>query len=699
MKNNSSVYRTDIDGLRAIAVIAVIINHIDRPIMPFGYLGVDIFFVISGFVIIQSIDRRQYASFREYIFGFYNRRVKRLVPALCFCVVITSALVLLVISPDANLSVISVRTGITSLFGLSNLYLIRQSSDYFGASAEMNVFTHTWSLGVEEQFYFIFPFLLWITGLQKKTKAGYKNTAIALVLLGVASFVYYIWLLRVNPVWAFYLMPTRFWELSIGAVLYLFTLRSNMLADVYPRTAKYLHVVSMILLIVALFLPDTQLSQGAATFTVVILTASLIYSASRDSAAYKFLTLQPVVFLGLISYSLYLWHWSILSISSLTIGVTLTTIPFLLGLILLLSVFSYYKIETPLRRTEWRFIKTTKFSIPPLAYSFLFTSLISLSILLLVLPMHEKEFIFAGVAAPLQKKGVESLLVNDQFNEYSWIAEKCVLTSNDDLGKNITYQDCTFGDFSKAERRFLVIGNSFSSAEIEMYKVIPEKSLGSVTITSAWGAAPVPEISRETSRWNKANEYYWDVIIPDLTTQLQAGDVLMMINDEARYSPQTHNNDSREELSVLSEGLSRISEEMAERGIFIIYQSSNPFVRESQCTPDAAMQQWWNLSGQSPCIYYSKKESLERRKEYHDILLNVQSHHPNFFVLDLFDVFCPGTTCTFTNSEGTFLYRDEFSHPSVEGSRLAQPELVSVIKKIDQTSLKFSPATDSFLMD
>jgi peptidoglycan/LPS O-acetylase OafA/YrhL len=150
-ENNLSLksrYRPEIDGLRAFAVVAVIVNHFNKEILPNGYLGVDIFFVISGFVITSSLYQRPSKNFKDFISGFYERRIKRLVPALSVYVLTTSIAICL-FNPKPYLSL---WTGLTSLFGLSNLYLLDKATDYFAQSTELNIFTHTWSLGVEEQF-------------------------------------------------------------------------------------------------------------------------------------------------------------------------------------------------------------------------------------------------------------------------------------------------------------------------------------------------------------------------------------------------------------------------------------------------------------------------------------------------------------------------------------------------------------------
>ena len=144
-ETNQSRYRPEIDGLRAFAIIAVIINHFNKDILPGGYFGVDIFFVISGYVITSSLFRRPSKDFRDFISGFYERRIKRLVPALSVYILIASIAIAL-FNPEPE---IQIGIGKRALFGFSNITLYDQSTDYFAQSTKLNVFTHTWSLGVE----------------------------------------------------------------------------------------------------------------------------------------------------------------------------------------------------------------------------------------------------------------------------------------------------------------------------------------------------------------------------------------------------------------------------------------------------------------------------------------------------------------------------------------------------------------------
>lgn len=153
-------YRPDIDGLRAIAVVAVILNHLEHSVLPGGYLGVDIFFVISGYVITSSLASNSDTHLGRTLLDFYSSRVRRLVPALIVMTLLTAAAIRL-FDPYPGVSII---TAAVSLFGLSNIFLFSQAINYFGHSAQLNPFSHTWSLGVEEQFYLLFPFIMhWLS--------------------------------------------------------------------------------------------------------------------------------------------------------------------------------------------------------------------------------------------------------------------------------------------------------------------------------------------------------------------------------------------------------------------------------------------------------------------------------------------------------------------------------------------------------
>lgn len=341
-KSANGKYYASIDGLRALAVVSVIIHHLDRSYLPSGYLGVDVFFVISGFVITGSLWRAE-GSLLAFLGGFYKRRIKRLLPALVFCVFSTLALFLTFFDLEPG----HAQTAGASLVGLSNIVLYFNDLDYWGGDARFNPFTHTWSLGVEEQFYFVFPFLLWLTITRKSNSWGFLA---ALASLSVASFLGYVFIGGDNPSAAFYLSPFRFWELGLGAIAFAISRRTK------AKPGRWFGAMSAHVILVAL-LANMTLAFADLRLSVIIavlLTSMLLMLiASSQLSGHTLLSTSLVVYVGKLSYSLYLWHWPIF-----VIGVWIAADGWLekaLQLILagVAAALSYHLIETRFRYARW----------------------------------------------------------------------------------------------------------------------------------------------------------------------------------------------------------------------------------------------------------------------------------------------------------------------------------------------------------
>lgn len=219
-----TAYRADIDGLRAVAVLSVMLYHLNGAYLPGGFVGVDVFFVISGFVVTASLAQSQARSFSEFITSFYARRLARIVPALVTTLLVSSFVATLFI-PKAWLSDLNQETARYAYFGLSNWVLQRNSDFYFAPRAEFNPYTHTWSLGVEEQFYLIVPFILFFWACHRFASQRTSQKTVVLILAGIclASLVFCIWASRSHGAIAFYSIGARFWELGLGALLFLLT--------------------------------------------------------------------------------------------------------------------------------------------------------------------------------------------------------------------------------------------------------------------------------------------------------------------------------------------------------------------------------------------------------------------------------------------------------------------------------------------
>ncbi|MBM5815569.1 MAG: hypothetical protein FJ083_02960 [Cyanobacteria bacterium K_Offshore_surface_m2_239] len=355
LSHASPAYRPEIDGLRAVAVLAVLIHHFDPAWLPGGFLGVDLFFVISGYVVTASLARRQERHWREMLAGFYTRRFRRLIPALLVMVLVTAiAFTAFVSRSDATYGPI-MGTGLTSLIGASNLYLLRTGTDYFNFSTQFNPFLHTWSLGVEEQFYLLWPVLVLLTGVGFRG-AGTRALRLLLLLtliLSLLSFALY-WRLSTSSATAaaFYLMPARFWELSAGALLVLVqalrppaTRPSASLLRPGPLSS-WLCWGSITLVLVAFVVSNESAFVFKPVF--VVATAALMAGLSRHSRLGRALSHPALLAIGMASYSLYLWHWPFIVLLRWTLGLRmLTLLP--LTIAIALATWASYKLETRFR--------------------------------------------------------------------------------------------------------------------------------------------------------------------------------------------------------------------------------------------------------------------------------------------------------------------------------------------------------------
>ncbi|MDQ0010636.1 peptidoglycan/LPS O-acetylase OafA/YrhL [Luteibacter jiangsuensis] len=350
-------YLPYIDGLRAIAVAAVVIYHLHGDWLPGGFAGVDVFFVISGFVVSASLAARERTSFRSFGLYFIARRLQRIAPALIVCLLVTTLVCALLI-PDAWLSEGNERTGRYAFFGLSNVVLARGTNSYFSPISEYNPYTHTWSLGVEEQFYLLFPLLFWTW-----TFGGYWRRLVTgmFVVLGAASFLYALHLRDADALSAFYLLPSRFWELAIGVVLYqgmTLTGRRFDVAETSPYSSvKAVAAVSGCALMAYGFITGAATNFPAPGAIAPVLGTALVLAALHgqplSSSIARLLTSPPMRRLGAMSYSLYLWHWPVLVVFRWTCGLdTPLKMTAAVALALALAYLSWRFVENPVRSSS-----------------------------------------------------------------------------------------------------------------------------------------------------------------------------------------------------------------------------------------------------------------------------------------------------------------------------------------------------------
>lgn len=336
-------YRPDIDGLRAFAVLFVVIYHAWPSALPGGFVGVDIFFVISGFlissIIFRGVEQRSF-SFKS----FYAKRIRRIFPAL---IVVFAACLLMgwfaLLADEYQMLGKHVASG--AVF-ISNFTLVKESG-YFDAAAELKPLLHLWSLGIEEQFYIVWPLLIF-------TLAKLRiNLLVVTVFVAILSFSLNIWGIDAHLVETFYYPYTRFWELMLGAILaHILLYSGETFKSKLKSSANFMALLGLVLVISSLILLDrNKLFPGWWAALPTLGTVLLIAAGPEAWINKKVLALRPLVFVGLISYPLYLWHWPLLSF--VRIIESSDPAPFLIPIVIFVSFclawLTYAVVEKRLR--------------------------------------------------------------------------------------------------------------------------------------------------------------------------------------------------------------------------------------------------------------------------------------------------------------------------------------------------------------
>jgi peptidoglycan/LPS O-acetylase OafA/YrhL len=342
-RSHAPAYRPDIDGLRALAVVAVILFHTGVPGFEGGYAGVDIFFVISGYLITQLLEASREEPAGRTLRGFYLRRMRRILPALLATCLVTSIVAVVLFTPDELVDVGKYLAATPVL--LSNVATWSERSGYFAPNIRELPLTHLWSISVEEQFYLLYPLLLFAI-----TRYRLSYQRLALVVLAAVSLALCVWASHYRPRANYFFAPTRAWELLLGA-----TLAIGGTVRIEHRVAtEGLAVAGLLGIVIVVYLYTAETPYpGTAAMLPCLATAALLTSGAspRPALVNRLLSWPPLVFVGLISYSLYLWHQPLLAfvnyyrIVPLTPGGTIV----LLAATLLVAAGSWRLIERPVR--------------------------------------------------------------------------------------------------------------------------------------------------------------------------------------------------------------------------------------------------------------------------------------------------------------------------------------------------------------
>lgn len=351
--------RADIQSLRALAVGLVVVSHAGMPWLRGGYVGVDVFFVLSGYLISGLILREIDTNGNFDPWRFYARRLKRLLPALLFVMLSTSAVAWITLAPQRQIS--DATAGQAASLWLSNFYFATRTINYFSGGEQNNLFLHTWSLSVEEQFYLVWPLIvLFLYGAWswQGSPKSYRRLAIGYCLVAAGSLLLATYLAQHQVDDGFYLMPSRAWEFSLGALTYLLR-RSCEVGRIEwlgkLRGHSVLNIIGWIaILLAAAIYSDTLRYPGLWALLPCIGAALILLDApeiQHQSVMSRFVLRQPhMQFIGNISYSLYLWHWPVFVLGIAIFGGSPTAYFSLILLSVILSSTTYYALELPIHR-------------------------------------------------------------------------------------------------------------------------------------------------------------------------------------------------------------------------------------------------------------------------------------------------------------------------------------------------------------
>ncbi|MGB7192791.1 MAG: acyltransferase family protein [Collimonas pratensis] len=658
MHSPSPVYIPAIDGLRAIAVLAVIAFHVDfLNILPGGFTGVDMFFVISGYVISQSLYERSELGLLAYLKDFYRRRLLRILPALLL-VLSVSFLLSAMFMPQFWLSELMNRTGLAAFFGLSNFVLAWNTDTYFSPSAELNPYLHTWSLGVEEQFYLLFPviYFVWLRYQKQSVAAWAVLPLLALTSLAISTFQ-----TGADPLSAFYLLPGRFWELAAGAML--FQAIGARRFSTQSRGLVHVLLLAGLALVAAGFLlaERHQFPFPWALATVsgsLLLIAAAVLQAEGPLSPLQRLLQSPVAsYIGRLSYSLYLWHWPVAVFLRWTTGLEFLAVQLLYPIIVFaLAAASYHWVELPIR--------TGKSLLQRRAWATFASGLTALGL--------------CGWAALWVSDNPEHLSLSKTSDSYDWYA----------------YKHYPREPFDKVEdprvtgRQLFVVGDSHTAAYRTMLNIVSLKLGVKVVEYERGGCSVASLIAPDSAKCAEARE----VAFKDIEARAKPGDIVFLAS--LRMPELAGREWADGEATVFDEVLAELTPEnsagarssaeailarLQAAQVHILIDAPKPQFK----APANRCSDWFNRMNPicAPGLTMERSQLERLRVPQMKLLDLLKREYPGLTVWDPFPLLCPGQICSAYDNSGQPLYFDS-NHLSGHGNRVLASSFTDAVLSI-----------------
>jgi len=640
-------YRPEIDGLRAIAVLCVVAFHAFPAWVPGGFVGVDVFFVISGF-LITSILIKQHQASRFSFADFYSRRARRILPALCLVLLACLAFGAIALLPDefANLG----RHMAAAAAFAANISFW-QESGYFAPASEFQPLLHLWSLGIEEQFYLVWPLVLYFAWRRK------YNPLYIVTCLTAASFAASLVLTRMDATAAFYFPLSRFWELGLGCALAILASASHGRPMLSARVSRYSPVIGVALIGLSMILFDPKTPFPGFAALLPTLGALAILIPGEDSwFRSRILASRPMVFIGLISYPLYLWHWPILSFEVILHSGLPHPIYRIAAVLLSLAfaTLTYQYLELPIRHRRSTFVGIG------LAVSVAVIGIVGIGVVVhRGLPSRFPPAVAAMRQAPREDDHCrDSVSIRTEFNYCK---------------RN-----------SPAKPEIVILGDSQAQG---VYEGIASTLEGkhSMLLLARGGCppginvAPSPAVYESDDRRQVCNNTWTSFV--DYIRQTHPALVVLVGDGERFFMPLPDDVDLREvdnRPQAFNTALSALVADL-ERYTKVAYVLEIPTFE----TPPACFLRPVKLPGSTCSKSISRRALVASRASYKQSVLNIRDQHPNLAIVDPIPSLCGANACSQTSHGGAVLYSDKMHLSPTGGRRMAQNSgLASLVDRV-----------------
>jgi peptidoglycan/LPS O-acetylase OafA/YrhL len=699
-------YVPQIDALRAIAVIAVLVFHLENRWLPGGYAGVDVFFVVSGYVISRSMMELDANRWWRFLGEFYSRRSLRILPALLVCVGV-SFLLTTVFVPRAWLSTTAYQTARYSLWGFGNYGLLASGDGYFDPRIEYNAFAHMWSLGVEEQFYLLFPLIFFVWVASRRT-AG-KNRDLGTILLGallLASLAYSAIATNTAPARAYYLLPSRFWELAAGGLLFQAHFVGWRLADAKPKLRSIQLGASLLLIAVGIVASVREqfpfpwaLAAVCGTVGVIDVVTGSGASASRMARA---LSQPTLIWVGRRSYSLYLWHWPIYALFRWTVGLdTAVAMGLALALTFAAATISFRWVETPFRRR-------------PLMRQARYGYLVFVGLACIFV-------VSSSVKFAEQHKGRFSASVTDRYAS-GWydmdftlaqrsgerpcsVGKERKLLPNDGYLDVLRATNCTRAAANDARPlQLFVTGNSHAWAYEPLLTQLAAVEPASVNLYFKSSGCTLLKLDVTLDKEPSDCGEFFQAVLRDIRAKIQPGDVIFLpalrlprLSDQAGLTSEATARDALfgkravEMRLAARDEARRVLEPFLRAGARVVFEAPKPIF----LAPAYRCSDWFNRHNPvcAPGLTISREFMLAFRQPVMDEMASLSRAEPGISVWDPFDILCPTQTCAAI--VGGKPYFVDADHVSAYANAVLFPDFVRFIRNLDSPKAQVSSVSQS----